>query len=853
MSERDLPVRIEELLEHSDWVQRLAYRLVGDHATAQDIVQRTWKAGLRTPPRHRSKIKAWLRRVVRNLAFEDHRAATARAARERAVARAEAESLTPQDLVQRAEATELLSATVQELAEPYRTTILRHYYQGLSAREIADAEHIPVETVRTRLKRGIAQLEAMLKERHGPDWEMALLPLLPKPGAGPWMTPVSELPRSGAMSTPTLVAAGILIGAVAVAFLLQFASHRASTPAERPASGASPSLDRAVRPVRSPRSASAPDAVAPSPAPRPVEPTAAVPDAARSPAAHVSVTVQRDADVPSGPIPIVAIPRGVGVQNSHAWSRRFEAEGAVAACELPLESPEHKRIRSWDLRVDRPDLVPTTAFVAIPADGTGAVACRLDARLAGIFAGILDLPGPPAVCAPFASVLSEGEVPGPPLDTSEIGADGSFRLRLLPDRPSRIVIAVRGFRPVVLDTSVPRGTTRNADRVRLDPGGHIAGTVVGPDGIGLARVKVIARSTADGATSLIGVHDVTVDAKDADWTTLQILTDAEGHYRFDGLRPGGYRVAASVPGLTADRSAALTKDLAPDADDLRLVMDGASIVVSVTRAGASLSGAALSVLGPMGVSGARTGPDGRARILGQPGAKYTITCLTEDKSPRQIEATAPDVGGVNALPFELGAKTAAAQVVLTLRGAPGVRRAGIHTFRVSGPDVPEVVLDLDAVAGDAGTSRLRFSLPPGPVRVVVRPGGGWGDPGLHLEQSVVIDPRPGVEVAAEVPLVAAGRLRAGARGRDGKFVGANCTLRAANGQIVHVTCPRDEPGALLQMEDLLSPHGAEILSPALAPGSYVMHAEAPGYVAAERRVEVRAGEIADLVFDLDRQ
>lgn len=854
MTDPSQPITLQDLLEHAAWVQRLALRLVRDQAIADDIVQRTWLAATRRLPRHRSRVKGWLRRVVRNLAYEEHRARMSREARERAVARPEALDLSAADLLQRAEATELLAGAVQTLPEPYRTAVLRRYYQGQSVRQTAENAGIPLETARTHLKRGVAMLRANLKERDGKDWAWALVPLLPRHVGGPLTAPA--VPHTGrpTRSAPRFIAAGLLVTAAAVAVVVSLtpAGETASTRTAEP--GAAKPASRAATAARSPRPEASPDAVTPPPATRPAEATAASPNAAPAPTARVSMALQRDGDVPAGPIPVVAAPRGVGSTNARAWSRKFEAEGSVASLDLPVESPEHKRIRSWDVRVDRPDLVPATALVTMPEQVTGAIECRLDVHLAGILTGTLGLPSPPAVCQPFAAVLAEGEVPGPPLDTSDIGADGSFRLRLLPDRPSRIVVAVRGCRPVVIDATVPRGATRTAGPIPLDPGGHIAGTVVGPDGSGLSRVPVTVRSTAIGATSLVGVHDVTVDGKEADWGTLKTLTDAGGRFRFDGLRPGRHRVSASVPGLTTDRSAALTRDVGPDADDVHIVMDGGIIVVTAMSDGVPRPGVVFSVLGPTGGSGAKTGADGRARIVGQPGAKYTITCLTEDKSVHQIEGTAPEVGRVTPLVLDLGPKPVPAKVALIVRGAPGVRRAGIHTFGVDGNDkYSEVVLDLDATASQPGESRFQLDLPPGPVKLAVRPGGGWGDSSLYLEQSVDIDPQAGREVAAEVPLVAGGRLRAGARDRDGKFVGANCTLRSADGQIVHVNCPRDEPGGLLRLNDVLSPHGAEILSPALAPGAYVLHVEAPGYVANERRVEVRAGEISDLVLDLDRR
>ena len=44
---------------------------------------------------------------------------------------------------------------VTGLDEPYRTTVLLRYIHGLEPRELALRQGVPLETVRTRLKRGL--------------------------------------------------------------------------------------------------------------------------------------------------------------------------------------------------------------------------------------------------------------------------------------------------------------------------------------------------------------------------------------------------------------------------------------------------------------------------------------------------------------------------------------------------------------------------------------------------------------------------------------------------------------------------------------------------------------------------
>lgn len=56
---------------------------------------------------------------------------------------------------------------LQQMKEQYRLVIVLFYYEGLSIRDISDVLEIPVGTVKTRLKRGRAELREALEGRNG--------------------------------------------------------------------------------------------------------------------------------------------------------------------------------------------------------------------------------------------------------------------------------------------------------------------------------------------------------------------------------------------------------------------------------------------------------------------------------------------------------------------------------------------------------------------------------------------------------------------------------------------------------------------------------------------------------------
>src|SRR5262249_59913784 len=86
----------------------------------------------------------------------------------------------PEALLGRFEMERLLGRLVAELDEPYRTTVLLRYSEGLSSAEIARHQGIPAATVRWRLMTALDRLRAALDREPDGDrrrWQLAFLPL----------------------------------------------------------------------------------------------------------------------------------------------------------------------------------------------------------------------------------------------------------------------------------------------------------------------------------------------------------------------------------------------------------------------------------------------------------------------------------------------------------------------------------------------------------------------------------------------------------------------------------------------------------------------------------------------------
>ncbi|MCB9881401.1 MAG: sigma-70 family RNA polymerase sigma factor [Planctomycetes bacterium] len=171
--------------QHAAGLRALVRTLVVDDNRIDDVVQETWLAALKSPPRDQKTAFAWLAKVARRMVHRVHREETRRRGRE--LKRATPEQLPPTDeIVSRELARRQVVDVVLELKEPYKTAILYRFFENLGPSEIAARLGVPTETVRTRVKRGLEQMRQRLDRRSGgipTTWHLALLPLarLPMP------------------------------------------------------------------------------------------------------------------------------------------------------------------------------------------------------------------------------------------------------------------------------------------------------------------------------------------------------------------------------------------------------------------------------------------------------------------------------------------------------------------------------------------------------------------------------------------------------------------------------------------------------------------------------------------------
>jgi len=158
--------RIVALLDELDWLRAFCSLLLRDSAAAEDLCQTTLLAALQSPLPPARPLRPWLAAVARNHARRWRRVQASRAA-------ASLEAL-PEQPAEALEGGADAAPGPEELlagSTPVnREALALRYLEGLSTLEIAQRLGRPVATIRSRLKRGLAELRRQHR-RDGPSWD----------------------------------------------------------------------------------------------------------------------------------------------------------------------------------------------------------------------------------------------------------------------------------------------------------------------------------------------------------------------------------------------------------------------------------------------------------------------------------------------------------------------------------------------------------------------------------------------------------------------------------------------------------------------------------------------------------
>ncbi|MBA3459917.1 MAG: sigma-70 family RNA polymerase sigma factor [Deltaproteobacteria bacterium] len=516
MESADPDPRLAELTAEMAWLRRLARTLLrGDEA--EDLAQDAFVVAAADRPDDGRPLRPWLSRVARNLARMRVRGRTRREAREHANAAAAAltSSPTPDELVQRVELQQLVASEVLRLAEPYRSTVLLHYFEELTCAEIARRLELPEGTVRRRLKVALDELRARIAERERGSGGLAVL--APIAGYAEPSKAAGSL-AMGAIAMKKVVVAALVLLVLVVAFWLMRRNHGSGSttaPASALVSGSN-----------------APAAAGGGPLPSPQAEGTEVPAWLRQPdvkrrriAGRVTF---RGAPVAGATVELASLASESGLVTAPRRTTTSTGEfdfGVQAA--MP-----------WSVRATAPDKTGAIVDVDLREPHRAPPPDRLELQLgtcaAAMFGTVRDASGGPIVKARIVR-LPEGisSVPGGLAVTSN--DKGTYELCVEPRWPGFVTVDVSadGYAAIAATTIVP-------GRIEVDFSLVPEATIVG---------RVIRDDT--GAPIPYAYVFVPPGPRGASGTPLRAaFTDATGHFRLDRMTAGRHLLFARAEAMS---------------------------------------------------------------------------------------------------------------------------------------------------------------------------------------------------------------------------------------------------------------------------------------------------------------
>jgi RNA polymerase sigma-70 factor (ECF subfamily) len=171
IAERD-PEAFEVFYDrHGGAAFSLAYRIVGDRGTAEDVTQEAfisiWRSGARFD-RTRGSVRAWTLGIVRNRGIDALRRSAGKAPKltfddDAALEREPAAEATEDEALRRREADEL-RGVLRELPADQAKVIQLAFFGGFTHSEIARMLGMPLGTVKGRMRLGMEKIRTQLAE-----------------------------------------------------------------------------------------------------------------------------------------------------------------------------------------------------------------------------------------------------------------------------------------------------------------------------------------------------------------------------------------------------------------------------------------------------------------------------------------------------------------------------------------------------------------------------------------------------------------------------------------------------------------------------------------------------------------
>lgn len=156
------------MIEYGNELVRLAFSYVKDVEIAKDMVQNTFIKCYKNLDSFRfdAQVKTWLYRITINECKDYLKSWHYKMVQVKSFMNEAAKSIYPstEKIVINKYNNEEIKNTIFSLPKVYREVVYLYYYDSLKTEEIANVLDIPVNTVKTRLRRAKQRLESMIEE-----------------------------------------------------------------------------------------------------------------------------------------------------------------------------------------------------------------------------------------------------------------------------------------------------------------------------------------------------------------------------------------------------------------------------------------------------------------------------------------------------------------------------------------------------------------------------------------------------------------------------------------------------------------------------------------------------------------
>jgi len=611
---------VERLLAHDAFVRGLARQLVRDAHAADDAAQATWLAAVQRGPAgaDEREVRGFLATVLRRVVGRNVRSERREAAR-RARLDPETPVPSPDEILAREAQRAAVVREVLALEPAQRDAVLLRFFEHLPPRAIGKRLGVPVETVRTRLKRALARLRERLDERSGgrAAWVVLLQPFADAPTGATWPAALGTTTLAGGlgMSAQKVL---VLVAAVAVLALGWWTLLPSSGVAPTPvAADAGAVAARAELPANAEATPSVVAAAADSErSERSAEPTPVLPTTGA-----MIVRVVRGADA----IPVPDCPVQIDSGPDPLFDHRRQRTGPDGTTTFEGLPPG----RSWAQAF--PGVSEFSDEVRIEAGRTVTATIRLE-RVMNVDGIVVDAAGQPIG---GAEVLVADWAGTEAVVACSTAADGTFALRSITTY-CHIGARAIGFAASPLRQFSAANGAAATLRVVLDvAAGEVRGRVVDPAGraIGGAFVRCgdLAQKNerlADGATAMA-------------WRPETTTTGADGTFVLRHLPAGTHALAVRARGL------------APSTAPIRVTAGGTTDHTVVLERGVTLVGCATDGNGmplraaietgdwqDLGARRIRAAADGTFRIEGLATGPLAVTASADGMGNATTEIAA---------------------------------------------------------------------------------------------------------------------------------------------------------------------------------------------------------------------